>query len=44
MAFHFASIPLPDFSICFDSKGFLAIFLLKRGCKPDHNFIDFALL
>jgi hypothetical protein len=44
MAFHFAAIPLPDFSICFDSKGFLAIFLLKRGCKPDHNFIAFALL
>ena len=32
------------FSIRFDSKGFLAVFLLKRGCKPDHNFIAFALL
>ncbi|HGE8459648.1 TPA: hypothetical protein ACGD77_003884 [Serratia marcescens] len=44
MAFHFSSHPLFVFSIRFDSKGFLAIFLLKRGCKPDHNFIAFALL
>jgi len=44
MAFHFSPIPFFGFSIRFDSKGFLAVFLLKRGCKPDHNFIAFALL
>jgi len=44
MAFHFFSLPLLGFSIRFDSKGFLAVFLLKPGCKPDHNFIAFALL
>lgn len=44
MAFHFSPFPLFGFSIRFDSKGFLAVFLLKRGCKPDHNFIAFALL
>ena len=44
MAFHFFPLPLLGFSIRFDSKGFLAVFLLKRGCKPDHNFIAFALL
>jgi len=44
MAFHFSPIPFFLLSIRFDSKGFLAVFLLKRGCKPDHNFIAFALL